>query len=314
MRSLLAAIVLLCTTLAGCSGDGGEAAPEEPPAYDDIDLDVSDTTGAIVGVVVDSAIRPIVEAKVELVLESGRAEALTDDRGLFAFDGLNAGFYTLEVTKAGYKGAQLTAEVEAGVDRPPLVKIHLERLFSQDPYSEQFKLAGFLACGYSAVLISSPCVVDYTVLVVPGGAAPQINENSGNRRDLHTEVTAGWQSLVFELLWDPSVAGTAEQMGMTVSHPDRTSGHWYGSSTSGSPALLRIDVGEMGPNSQNDGSGEDMIPEEGKLLRTIVNARAASGGTPGLALNQEFEFFQTNFYFGVPPEGWSFLAGDAPPF
>ncbi|MGB0651919.1 MAG: carboxypeptidase-like regulatory domain-containing protein [Thermoplasmatota archaeon] len=312
---LLSILSLLAVALAGCSSDGGDeqAAPDDVD-FGDLDVEATSTTGAIRGVVVDGSIRPIAEANVVLRTPGGTEETTSDSEGRFAFSEVDPGTHFLEVTKLNHEPAQVSVTVVAGDDNPPVTKVLLTRLFAQEPYTDALKAIGFLTCGYSAG-ISAPCVVDYTAILVPGGAAPQINENSGNIRDFGTSVEAGWQAIVVELVWEPSLEGFAEKMGITVSHVNRTSGHWYGASDSASPSYMRFDVGQVHGSMQNDGSGEDMIPPGGKPdIHTIINARSHDDGTPGRVVNQEFEFFQHNFYYGVPPEGWSFANGDEPPF
>ncbi len=314
MRAVLGVFLLLCAALAGCSGSG----PDGPAPLGEATggATTAPLTGAIVGVVVDNAVKPIAEATVALPLPSGREEATTDAMGRFGFDGLPAGSYVLEISKAGYRAVQFTARVDVGVAQPPLAKVRLEPHLVEEPYAELYKLAGFLSCGYAS-LITNPCVWDYTVLAVAGGFSDetqQLNNLSGNTRDLITQVAPGWQALVFELSWEPSLQGTAEQMGITVSHPERQAGHRYASAISTSPGHLRISAGLPGPGAQNDGSGEDFVPREGRALQTLIDAGPASNGLPGFVINQDFEFFQSNFYYGAPPEGWSFVAGDEPPF
>ncbi len=315
MRNIIPIALLACIMLAGCSGDSTESPSQEDSGFEDINLNVSETTGAIIGVVVDDAIRPITGATVTLVLDSGRVDSQTDEQGRFAFDGLAAGTYILEVKKPGYVPAQSTADVQAGVDKPPLVKILLERLFSQDPYMTEFKSSGFITCAYHALLLTAPCVTDYTSIspTCPGGCAPELREVQGDKRSFEFEVEGGWQTIIFELVWEASAEGTSDEMGVTVSHTERTSGHWYASADSASPLYLRIEEGVAGPSPQNDGSGEDMIPPEGKP-NLLAFVGIGSNDLLAAGLNQDFELFAHMFYYAPAPEGWSFVAEDAPPF
>jgi ABC-type uncharacterized transport system permease subunit len=44
------------------------------------------------------------------------------------------------------------------------------------------------------------------------------------------------------------------------------------------------------------------------------NVRTSDGQYAAVTVNQKFTIYQNNFYYGVPPEGWSFVNGDEPPF
>ena len=124
-------------------------------------------------------------------------------------------------------------------------------------------------------------------------------------------VGNGWQSIVWEMNWESSVSGTAEEMGLTVSFTDRIgAAHWYTSTSQGQPFRLQCDVDTICPEQSDGANGEPMINRTGQDdLWNMVSA-----GDGGIALQQEIEIFQTNFYYAHSPEGWSFLAGDRNPF
>ncbi len=308
MRRFLYAVVL-SVMLAGCSDSGGEALDGAEEGFDDIDLKVSDTTGAVIGVVVDDAIRPLPGAKVKLLLADEAQQTETDDKGRFSFSSVPPGSYFIEVSRLAYKSAQITVEVKAGDDKPDLVKVLLERLFSQEPFTQLEKFTGFLVCGFSAG-VSSTCANDYTRIVPQcnGGCAPQAAGLAGDKREYVTGVGNGWKTLIFEMSWDASASGTSERMGVVVSFTERPgASHWYASAGSDYPLRLQIDEGV--PHPSGAGGDPTMILEEGQdNLFVFMNVAS------GVSLNQEFEVIQTAFYHVPAPEDWSFIAGDEPPF
>ena len=79
--------LLLMATLAGCADESAPAAPDEP-AFDGFDLEATDDTGIIRGVVVDQAIVPIAEATV--TLQSGE-QTESNEGGAFGFAALEPG-------------------------------------------------------------------------------------------------------------------------------------------------------------------------------------------------------------------------------
>ncbi len=295
--------------MAGCSDSADESSNNLNDTFADIDVDVSETTGAILGVVVDESIRPVVDALVELKLPDSAKEARTDKEGRFSFSKVPAGSYFLEISKLAYKSAQVTVDVEAGKKNPPFTKVMLERLFSKDPFTEVEKFTGFLVCGYS-LGVSSTCANDYTRIISQcnGGCAPQLAGIAGDRREYITDIGGGWQTMLFEMTWEPSAAGTSNAMQVVVSFAERPgASHWYANYGSEKPLRLQLDVGEPHPTRSGD---PDRISEDGQD-DIFVFMNVASGG---VSLNQEFEVIQTEFYYAPAPEGWSFIAGDPLPF
>ncbi len=300
-----AALLLVVTFLAGCADGGGAA---EPQATEDFGVAPTEDAGIVIGVVVDDAIRPLVGATVILRIPDAPRTATTDDDGRFAFADVPPGTYFLEATHPQAESAQTSVEVVAGDPDPPVVRLQLTRLFSQEPFHEAIKFTGFIQCGYVAVVISSLCVNDYTTLVINGGCCPELRELVDNRGYV-SEVGSGWQTMVFELTWEPSAQGTSEEMFVLVSYTNRTASDWYGQVGGASPVLLRFEQGVQHPT----GAGEPpLIPEEG--LPNLYTFAGIDGDDVAIGFSQEFEIFQHNFYYGKPPEGWSFVAGDAPPF
>jgi len=310
MRGLPWVAVLLSAALAlaGCS-DGGTS---DEPDFEDVEVEVTEDTGAVLGVVVDTAIQPVAKATVTLSGDNRTAE--TDERGRFSFSKVSPGAHFLTVTKPGYTKGQSSVDVVAGLETPGLVKIQIERLFDQDPFSEQVKFQGFLACGYQTNVVArvtAPCVTDYTSIVVSGGAAPQLREVQGDTRDYLVEIGDGWQRLVFEMTWEPSAQGTATGMHMTVSQEERTAADWFASYGSANPMRFQVDVGVPGPEQQGQ---PEMIPPSGHPALLVFMNVDGMGDPFAMAVNQGFEVIQSNFYFGLPPEDWSFIAGDELPF
>ncbi|MGB1585657.1 MAG: carboxypeptidase-like regulatory domain-containing protein [Thermoplasmatota archaeon] len=307
MRWMVA--LLLSALLAGCAEElPQQEAPDE--TFDDVDVEVTDDTGAIRGVVVDQAIVPLEGATVLLPLANEDVTFTTDSEGRFVFNDVEPGTYFLTISKPAYESAQAPVTVEAG-QSTPVVKVQLSRLFEGDPFLEVVEYKGFVGCAYN-MFVSSTCVNDYTRIapVCDGGCAPFVT-GIVDQREYRSEVGAGWQSIVWEMNWESSLSGTAEEMGLTVSFADRIgASHWYTSTSQGKPFRLQCDVNIICPEQQDGENGEPMISPDGQDdLWNMISA-----GDGGVALQQEIEIFQTNFYYAPSPDGWSFLAGDPYPF
>lgn len=316
----LLAVMVAGVVLAGCSGseEPREPEPQGGASFEDLDVQATDTKGILLGVVVDEAIRPIKDATVTLNMPGGgKSEKTTDTEGRFAYGDLDPGTYFLVVKHQLYTEVQASAEVVAGDKDPRVLRVQLERLFAQDPFSELIAFDGYLACSISFP-VGTTCVNDYTRIV--GGTVPgcqggclrdyNVSKTGGNIREYVSSVGPGWQTLVFEATWVPSFEGLAQGLTISVSYFTRpTASHFYAGTSMPNPLRLQVDVGV-------EGEGQNLEP-------TLINPEGQDdlfvffndgGGAGSVTLNQKFQSFQTNFYYGVPPEGWSFVNGDTAPF
>jgi hypothetical protein len=308
MRGLVV-FILIATALAGCADASAPEALDEA----DTSVEVTETTGGIRGLVVDAAVTPIEGANVEAISGGNAKKTTTDEDGLFTFGNLEPGVYVLKVSHPRYTEAQSSVEVVAGVEKPPLARIQIEQLFDADPFMDTQKYTGFVGCAFRLPLISSTCVNDYTRVdptgTCPGGCAPQVT-GVVDQREFQSYVDASWQSIIWEMAWESSVSGTADSLGLTVSFATRTgASHWYTSDQQGEGFRLQCDLGVVCEGQQNGADGEPMIAAEGQDdLWNMISAG------DGVVVQQTIETFQSNFYHGVPPEGWSLIAGDESPF
>lgn len=322
MRWLAFPLVSLLA-LAGCASTGSTD-PTLDDRFDGIEVPVTDATGGIKGVVVDAAITPIAGAKVSLALPAGGNKTTASDKeGRFVFSSLAPGTYFLTASAPLFHSAQTSAEVLAGVD-PPVTKVQLQPLFSQKPFHQAFKQKGFFECSQNGagVYSSSNCVTDQCPIVLEqsecNGLPTKALDNVTNQnREWHADVGAGWQMMVFEMTWEPSAQGTSPRMGMVVStdKSTRDGTHAFANVASANPLRIQLDVGEAHETAAT--TEPTMVPEEGMTrMSYFVSVRRAEGtpSPPGLALNQEFEVYLTQFYYGTPPDGWSFVAGNEYPF
>jgi hypothetical protein len=302
----LAAVVLLLSLLAGCAGGGPANVPE---GSDSAPIPVG--TGRLCLVVVDEAIRPIPGANATVRLADGAVRTSVSDQDGRACLELPPGTYIVEVRHIHqtYTPAQTSAEVEGGQES--ILKIQLERLFEREPYHVTQKFDGFIQCGYAVSgVMSSLCVNDYTHFVGPY-TCPEC-EHLFDRRSTDFAVDAGWQTMVFEMTWDPTAQGTSDRMRLTISHFPRPATHWYCGGASADPVLVRMDVGVVCEDQQDE---PELVPPEGLPNMHLFAATNAPPGQPAsVAFNQGFTVFINVFHFGTPPEGWSFIAGSDFPF
>lgn len=313
LRPAIASLLCL-VALAGCSG-GGQPAAGDDADFSDLPIQVTESTGAIRCLVVDDRIRPIEGATVVVRGFGAERQATTDAEGRCVVSSLEPGTYFVTVRSGLHKEVQSSTEVVAGVADPPLLRIQLERLFTQDPFSVQVMRDGFFECsqaGASVWYSSSNCSDG-----VFGPASREVRELSNvtrQDRDFHADVAAGWQQMVFEMVWEPTSQGTSQNMGMVVStyKPDRDTAHWFAEFEGSSPIRGQLDVGQT--HDSASGVDPEQVPAEGMEQMSYFVSVRSDGATPGLALNQRFTVYLTMFHYGKPADGWSLVAGDELPF
>jgi hypothetical protein len=302
-------MVVAMLVLAGC------AAPE--PVVDSSSAptaSVDETTAAICGVIVDQTIQPLDGVAIVGTMGAAGFDALTDADGQFCVGDLEPGFYNVAASKPGYTKVAVQTDAEAGVARPPLVRIVLERLFDQDPLISQFKFDGRLACHVQASL-TAPCVTDWTQLV-PGcgsGCVPPLRTIMGDARDFMDEIDAGWQSHIVEMTWTQSSQATSKEMGLIIRDSNvGGASHQFAAMEGASPLWVHLKEGEVHPTNRD---APDRVPTEGYAdIIHFAGVRTPDGDVAAAAVEQKFSVFRHTFYYAAAPEDWSFLAGDDMPF
>lgn len=270
MRQALVALTLLSALLAGCSGDPSST-EQEPAAFEEVE--VTDTTGAIRGVVVNEAIVPI--AAVLVTLNTG-VEATTDEQGAFVFNGLEPGTYFLSAAKAGYGSAQTSADVKAGDKSPPVTKITLVAQASEAPFTSVQVWEGFVQCAF----------------MVAGSAGAQACGELDGRFIHYFSMDAGIPDYAqAEMVWQSTQA-----LGNDLDLEFYDGGTWYHKFTGGVSPLMLNATGEEIEDWWTANATE--LP-----MRVFPGSSAPASVTT----NQQFTVYMTMFYNFVPRQGWSFL-------
>lgn len=287
LRALLPALLLASLTLAGCSDGGGKGAEpqDKPQAYGEVEA--TDTTGSIVGVVVTEAIAPIPGVLVKIA--SSQMEATTDSEGAFVFNGLEAGDYFLSASKLGYTTVQQSATVVAGDAEPPLIKVQL----MADPTNMAFATVeiweGFISCAATAGADGA---------AYAGG---HVCDESMGSRYIHEFAFADGRYPAYiqdEVVWD-----NTQPLGDTLAPGYYRGGvtDWKGVSGP-SPLLLTATDDELRAEEKAQGTN-----------LTSVTVRVFPGQSNGAVVtsNQAFTIYHTVFYGFTPREGWLFSVDGA---
>ena len=183
------ALLVVLITLAGCSGTAADVVPTETGSAF-VPGEVTDSTGAVEGVVVDTALQPLENATVQLLQANKEGsvvqETLSTVGGAFAFSLVSPGDYRVRAALEGFGFASRLVSIEAGTSSK--VQLTLDETASTDPYLMTFIKSGYLSCSVAAVFFP-------TQNRCPGDEA---NGNSSIRFD----VPEGFAFLVSESQWD----------------------------------------------------------------------------------------------------------------
>lgn len=323
-------LLFLLPFLSGCTGsEPADTSKARDPYDDQVPVgQVSATTGAIRGVVVDPVIVPVEGANVTLALNTGDLHLETDAQGRFIFSNVPPGEHFLTVRHFLFLSFETTVNVVANIPDPPVVHIQLTPIYKQKPYSTQVSWEGFFECSQAGIGLysSSNCVTDQCPVVMDPKTCnslptSQMNNITSQQREWHSDVAAGWDTLVFDVVWeDGGQFSTSENLGIVVStfKPERDPSHWFAQVAGPSPITLRLENGTT--HETASGVEPEKVPDEGmERMSYFVSVRRPSSPmppvpavVPGLALNQAFKVIHTQFYNAAPPEGWSATKDDRP--
>lgn len=267
---------LLFGLFAGCSGKATSAGSETGF------LETQPTLagkGAISGVVVDDAIRPIAGANV--TLGANLKTVRSDASGRFAFDDVDPGFTVLRANAAGFFAVQATADVKAGETSKVRVQLLADR--SPQPYHITTKFHGFvqLWAGIAQFFVEDA----YSVFVDPKGT-PFCDCN------YYFTADQNLTGMVFEAVWTDSIAHPGGQgdneFYALVGQADS---NMFESNYCASPCRYDVALTDY---------------KQGAQTKALLQ-----GPDEYVTFQQEYDMFITLFYRQAQPKDWSFVKGDA---
>ena len=310
MRAFLAAAAITMLMVSGCAADPDPSAEGGlPPAdFENLELVATATTGVIRGIVVDAAIRPVPGAAV--TLKSGSPETVeTTGDGAFGFDELPPGTYFLSVHKIGFNDVQQSADVVAGVEEPPVVKVQLVADGKPAPFYAEYKVEGIIECGTSFVAACGGVHDVVVIACVESGGAVCLPQPTNDAYSAFLAIDGTPDYVQTEMVWETTQA-LGDSMSYALRYADKETydGGMYedgfGSFEGPSPLLGHV-------------SGEDAADAELGNRTGLVFSIFSGGaqGTPlGVTVEQSYTFFIHAFYGYEPAEGWRFTdAGTVPP-
>ena len=273
-----ATCTLAALLLAGCGGSPGQPPAEVGP---DVFVAEGSSYGAIAGVVVDLAIRPLAGATVALMGSDQTRTA--DEGGQFAFEDLEPGSYFLNISAPRHGGVQTSVEVVAGeVSR---VKAQLEPFLGVEPFHQTFHYQGYIEASGA---VSGPIV---------NIVLDEFGDNPFCQCTLVFNTTGlDVKTLVVEAFWEDTVADPRGPTDLYLevfprelddSTDDIKGGFLF------SPVLEHYPIEAWGEDEQN------------------VEWRARlSGSADHVNYSQRYDLFVTVFANEPAPDGWSLVQGD----
>lgn len=282
---LLITTLLIALSLAGCADEAPPTLDESEQGFEELGGEVTETTGLIRGIVLDPAIVPIEGVTVKVL--SLDLETVTNEDGAFVFDELEEGTYFLEISKIGYNTTQAAADVQAGVERPPAVKIQLTPNPDSVPYVDSFQNRGYLVCSTSAV---NACGLVDVILCIAGSC-----EFLGDQFSVTVGITSPPTWINSEMVWQSTQAlgqNLDFYLDTTVKGDDVSDSH-IRSVAGPSPLLLTVDAEEADANGM--GTTHDLYHRIFPQLEDPTSA---------VFLDQAFDVYSHVFYNYMPYDGW----------
>lgn len=302
-----ATVLLVAVTLAGCAG--GDSDPEEA---DGLGFDGGVEDGAVLrGTVVDDELRPVANAEVAL-LELDLVTT-SDEEGVFAFEGLEAGSYTLIAQRLGFESYSQRVELGAGGEVE--LRVDLVPIAVAEPYSEAFgPYQGYFQCRLSTFYTTGAC--GFTCPLVTSCINP-LGDFWDDEAAFNFKMTSNdYRSVVGEMRWEQGSFATSQEMRMSFSYENRTSSHWFCSGEGPSPLQWRFEKLEADDEPECMGASQQLPDDEPEepttdlLLRIYANVPFGRIGADDpqpffVAYEQRFEMMTTIFHVEPAPEEYT---------
>lgn len=285
-NGLVALVVVAAFSGCSASPDSSDTSGGRlPPSVDDVQ--VTATTGALRGIVIDEAIRPLAGATI--VVTGVEEPRLTAEDGGFVFNGLAAGTYFITASKPGFTPVQASGTVVAGDADPPLVKMLLTLDIVSAPFTQLQEWKAFLQCGAGAP-VDNPVSGPHTTInpcFLTGSDNVHSFEYAPGVRPAFAQAEAVWKGT--------QPLGNRLQFGYY--DPASLATNWK--TVDGvSPLILPA-------------TSEEVVAAVGNDSNDLTVRIFAGTHQPTVVLNQAYDIYMQYFYNFVPREGYTF-AGDGP--
>jgi len=317
MRAVAVAAGLAVLALAGCSGHGAAKDPAASADFSSLGLAPTATTGVIRGIVVDEAVRPLGNVSIVARGDGGRElHGNTTAAGVFGFSNVAPGTWFLGATRPGYRPAQSSVDVVAGVAEPPAVKVVLSIDAANRPYVEAYQFEGFLECG-----VTTPSV-SVALCLAPNEVVPNATDE---KTQVTYQLTGRPRWIQTEMTWD-STQAAGDAMTLEYSYSGGCGLYCDHSVNGTSPLLLTANQTVVDAIGLGNGTGlyirvfNDDVPGTtppvgacAPVKDPVLGATWCVDRGVGATVEQKFVHYTHVFYGYAPPPGWRFSDGSAVP-
>jgi hypothetical protein len=314
MRAVLLAILLAGVATAGCGGSPAEGPidAQTEDLVEDLELEVTPTTGLLLGIVVDERVVPIAGATV--ALGSGETTNTSAD-GAYGFDGLQPGTHLVTASKPGYVANTVSAVVVVGDKDPPLVNVQLQASLDYvAPFVDAYKVDGYIMCTSNPVAL---CSLPNNYRPTACGTHESLcydNVTEDNSR-FNLELVGNTSALQAELVWD-AASRFSQQMGWKAEPNVGCDGVGGTNQLAYGPSpLLAIGIEPKLRTPGGPPCGVIIAVSGGTITDGACVPDVPLFGTlcPGVVVQQQFAAYVHAFYGHLPPPGWRFAIDGPPP-
>lgn len=303
-------LLLVAVGVAGCVAAEPSLAPGSALANAE-DLDPAGEFGIVQGNVVSDETIPIANAQVGL--QDTTFLALTDASGVFSIRDVPPGTYVLLVGALGHESSARTITVTAG--QITQVTVAVAAIQIQEVYYTVVHFAGFFDCALATQNWISMCTYPYTAIegtLNESGVGALPDDLQANRFRFNVTVEKNIGQFVGEVVWTPSSAAATRLLFLLLCGDydpvpdDCVEGIRYTKSPypqGESPIRAQVE----GETFIEEGKGSDEYDLTKRDSIWVMNYVGLPFGSPQVAFQQKFEVWDTLFYNGPGPEGWSVL-------
>jgi hypothetical protein len=293
MKNAIPLGLTLLVLLAGCAGGAKPAATSATPTPDT-------DHGVLSGLVLDAESRPLSGADVGL--RGTGFTGRTDTGGRFHFGGLEPKTYTLDVVALGFIPTAQQVQVKAGeTTRVELFLVALPPV--EEVYYESYPFTGFYECALGTTVWVSPCSYPYTAAYLTlhnhgvnlSQYGPFPSDIQNNQWRYNFSLKPGAVEVVSELSWIPTQP-SANRLMLIVSCADYDpvlddcSGPTYVQKAGTSPI-----------------NGTWDAKRAGELPAWVMTRVYLPWSGAQVALSQRFDVWNTVFFNGKAPEGFTMV-------
>jgi hypothetical protein len=288
-RSAVLLVVIVALLFSGCAAERTDSGLPSTTIAGPVTPTFTDDTGAILVMVIDAELRPVVGAVV-MLNESGE-NAFTSSDGRAAISKIVPGAWTLVVSADGFH--TYTKQIEVAVAAVTNVRVTVLPTTTQLPYHVIVPFVGLWYCtiGAGGTYVGS-CEAATTNL-------------NGDRRTFSFDVQGAWSTMVYEATTTPTSTFGARGFGFGLWGTVDNESKCYGNHKMPSPARTVWNVGQKIQPCGGDDLELPPGPSHFYVGMNPWNGEQASDVV--IAWEQRFNVWLAIFYHGEAPAGFSSL-------